>query len=386
MQNENKKYVFVSGGQFGNKGAQALVFTVMSEIKRLHPDKEIILLTYLMKYREENKNYRLRYEKMPGLKGILFSTWAIGINAKRRQLYKNAAAFIDISGYRLGKRFGPFSALRFLNVIRLAKHYQAPVYLMPQSYGPFEYGVMTPLIKMLMRKLIPYAKVFAREEEGVKMLKQVIRRLSVEKKPDLILMLPKPVPSVIYKKVPEIRRYSIESGSVALIPNSKNEIYNREGLLDRLYIKIIELVISSGHQVYILSHSTEDQKIIKRLMSELPADMEGIHIIEDELNCLEYEALVRDFDFIIASRYHAIIHSYKEGVPALIMGWAVKYRELAELFGQESYCIDLKSADFDTAVIKSVEKMLITYEKEKKVIEERMRLVIDEHFFERVVL
>ena len=67
------------------------------------------------------------------------------------------------------------------------------------------------------------------------------------------------------------------------------------------------------------------------------ASSENVYFIEDDMNCLEYGGFVKQFDFIIASRFHAIVHAYKENVPAIILGWAVKYHELAKNLNQEKF-------------------------------------------------
>ena len=57
---------------------------------------------------------------------------------------------------------------------------------------------------------------------------------------------------------------------------------------------------------------------------------------------MEITNIFKNFDFVIASRYHSIIHGYEVGVPAVIIGWAEKYHELANLFEQEEFIFDTR--------------------------------------------
>ena len=65
-------------------------------------------------------------------------------------------------------------------------------------------------------------------------------------------------------------------------------------------------------------------------------------MIGTELSCLEFDELVTKFDFIIASRFHAVVHAYRNGIPAVVPGWAVKYQELLDLFEQGEFMFDVR--------------------------------------------
>jgi colanic acid/amylovoran biosynthesis protein len=93
---------------------------------------------------------------------------------------------------------------------------------------------------------------------------------------------------------------------------------------------------------------------------------ERIELIQHNLNAIELEKVLEKFDFVIASRYHAIIHSYKKGVPALILGWAQKYFELVQEFDQTEYYFDCK-AKIDMNDLKNgLNRMIKNKTREKK--------------------
>jgi colanic acid/amylovoran biosynthesis protein len=65
-----------------------------------------------------------------------------------------------------------------------------------------------------------------------------------------------------------------------------------------------------------------------------------VTLISEELSAVELENLIGKFDFLIGSRYHSLIHAYKNHVPVIAIGWAVKYEELLERFQQSEYFFD----------------------------------------------
>lgn len=87
------------------------------------------------------------------------------------------------------------------------------------------------------------------------------------------------------------------------------------------------------------------------------------------MDCLEFNQFIQSFDYIIGSRYHAIVHAYKNSVPCIVLGWADKYRELLKQFGQEKYMFDVRADIDQEAVLQSVICMENQWMTEKRVIE-----------------
>ena len=87
-------------------------------------------------------------------------------------------------------------------------------------------------------------------------------------------------------------------------------------------------------------------------------------------------------DYIISSRYHSIVHAYKEGTPSIIIGWADKYKELAHLFSQENYMFDINDEYFDFGSIsKAIDSMVENYQIESKIIKSKLKEIQDTDYF-----
>ena len=115
------------------------------------------------------------------------------------------------------------------------------------------------------------------------------------------------------------------------------------------------------------------------------ASSENVYFIEDDMNCLEYGEFVKQFDFIIASRFHAIVHAYTENVPAIILGWAVKYHELAKNLNQEKFVFDGTNISNDNkdSIINGIEYMSNNFYEESKIISERMVYIKSQNCYEK---
>ena len=107
-------------------------------------------------------------------------------------------------------------------------------------------------------------------------------------------------------------------------------------------------------------------------------------MITDDLSAIELENIIKQFDFVIASRYHSIIHSYKNGIPALVIGWATKYFELLENFDQLDYFFDGRDSINIDEINKKLDKMIRNYKYERTKIINKMNILNKENIFDTV--
>jgi colanic acid/amylovoran biosynthesis protein len=125
-------------------------------------------------------------------------------------------------------------------------------------------------------------------------------------------------------------------------------------------------------KVYILRHSFEDLDFCYEI-KDLFSNNDDVVLIKDDLNSIELNNIFKNLDYIVGSRYHSVVHAYKNGKPALIIGWAVKYKEIADLFNQGNYCFDIRERFNISKVIDSLELLNNNYLKESKVINKKLK-------------
>lgn len=354
-----------------------MIYITADEIAKRWPDCQ--MLVYSRKPLVKGTNiYKFEFfagtENFVGMKNLLFP-----IHPKRyHEIMSNTEALIDISGYALGSDWSWKTNLFFLKTRLIdAKMYNIPVYLMPQSFGPFDFkGIFSRIIMLGLKHFLPYARlIMARENAGKTILTQSFGLKNVIKTNDLVLQNKGINIDNVFRdnhllQVPEITSQK----SVAIIPNMNNERNSRINDMMRIYQLLIPKLIHSGFKVYILHHSSEDAVICKNIKERFFNDEEHVEVILRELDCLEFDVFVSKMDFIVASRYHAIVHAFRRSVPALVIGWAVKYYELLKLTGQKPYHFDSREPIKEEAVCNALEKMISNYKNESK----KIRKVVDE--------
>lgn len=376
-------YVLITGGSFKNKGAQSMVFITVNEVRKRFPQKEIVVISDVdaAKYAdipEKDGEFQFLLRDSVCLYGWKYKLVQHRYGKLDRyqdadKIQKNIDMIIDISGYTFGSNFGWMSNLLAAYRAKRAKKYKVPIYYMPQSFGPFEWkGVFGKITDTCIRKWLPYAKVlYAREEEGAELLMGKYGFSNVALSEDIVLQNRGIDLQRIYNRIPEVIFPKVERGGVAVLPNVRNSQYGNLDELMKIYRAIIDAQLSFGRKIYLVRHASEDLEFCRRI-KELYQEEERVILLENDLTCIEYEEFVKQFDYLVASRYHAIVHAYKQTVPCLVLGWALKYKELLEKAGQSHYMVDVRGKMEIAEIKKLVNDMEARWKQEAEVIRSRI--------------
>lgn len=347
---ESKKQFLITGAQFKNKGAESMLFTAVSEIRERFKDALIWYLPIDEGYTEEvMAKYNFIFLTERGEKDI-----------QLLEILPNLTAIIDVSGYALSSYWKRESE-RYLKILRMAYAYEVPLYIMPQSFGPFEYAEER---QKEIKKLLAYAKVvYAREKSTLDIMKQTYGLKNLQFSNDLVLQNKSLNFDNIYIRKDDVKRIKLDTrANVAIIPNFRNyEFGNKESIL-KMYKVIIDKLLSLGKNVYIFNHSG-DGVVCKDIY-----EMFGkkVNLFAESLDCVEYSLFIQNFDYIIASRYHSIVHALKEKIPCVAIGWEQKYKDLFEIFKQGDYCFDVRDELKEDKLIGAIERMDSNYKNEKE--------------------
>jgi len=386
-------YVLITGGSFKNKGAQSMVFITVNEIKKRFPQKEIIVISDAdaVKYAdmpEKDQEFRFRLRDSVCLYGWKYKLVQHRYGKLDRygdaaKIRKDIDMIIDISGYTFGSNFDWMSNLLAAYRAKRAKKYKVPIYYMPQSFGPFEWhGLFGKITDACIRKWLPYASVlYAREKEGAEMLRGKYSFSNVALSEDMVLQNKGINLERVYNRIPKILFPKVEQGSVAILPNARNFQYGNTEELIKIYRGIIDTLLSYRRKVYLVRHATEDI-VFCREIKDLYKEEDKVILLEDDLNCIEYGKFVKQFDYLVASRYHAIVHAYKQAVPCLVLGWAVKYKELLEKVGQSQYMVDVRGKMDIDKIKKLVNDMEAGWKEETEVIRGQILPLQEENVFD----
>lgn len=391
--------IIITGGELFNKGAQAMTFIAVDEMKKRFPNHQILVLSEmdLQRSKEDREQYAFgfmgwyplkfaRCQTNPALRGLYLLR-----NRKELQeaenIYKNTDLMIDISGYALGSNWSEETCNHYLDHLEFAKAFQIPVYLMPQSFGPFDFrGDAGEKIEQRIKELLITVKMIcAREREGYQELKERYHLQNVILANDMVINNSGIDLEHIYCKMPTVELPDILPGSVAVIPNQRNYAVANESQVQKFYISAINYLLQNDLTVYLLAHSDADKEICKGLKHEFGSDSRVV-LINRELNCIEFNELVKQFQFIIASRFHAIVHAFKNGIPCIALGWATKYHDLMKQFEQEQFVLDVRQQISEGDLDKAIQRMMKGRDAQSSIILEKLNYIQEKDIFEIIDL
>ena len=388
------KNIIITGGELFNKGAQAMTFVAVNEIRKRFPNHKIYLLSEMDLDRPacERENYNFDFT---GWYPVKFAKSQhnplLRLVCKLRNgneladaeiVYRNCDMLIDISGYALGSNWDASNNNRYLNHLEFAHAFGIPVYLMSQSFGPFDFGPEHPGIDKRCRRLLPACKaILAREKEGYDALVNTYGLTNVRLAPDLVLNNTGISLKNIFKEIPECNLPEIAPESIAIIPNGRNlSVGNSEEVL-KLYETAVHKGLEQGKNVYLLHHATSDATICEMLKERFEGN-EKVVLLSQEFSCLEFNELVKGFDYLVASRFHSIVHAYKNGIPCVILGWAKKYEDLSLQFGQDEYLLDVRESVGASDLCAVMDRMNLDKELESQKIKASLADVQKENVFD----
>ena len=378
------KSILIVGANFTNKGAQSMLFITVDEIKRRIPgvrvyyggaepfDEKRFEFSELF-YTEDSKSIALRrctfFLKLKCvLKDIIKPLFGKKNNLFRfgetKELFPELNLVIDISGFNLGSKWDIETQEAYLQNIRLAKKYNIPIIMMPQSFGDFNYSKEKAYLLSEIGELLKYPKlIFAREREGYQFLRDIFHLGNIRLSTDLVLQNTGVDLSNIYKKIPCINVPNVQENAVAIVPNKQCFNHGDKDSNLKIYKELITHLISIGKKVYVFRHSREDFLICQMIVEQFKTGTDqvkndNIVLLDNEFSCFEYDEFIKGFDFVICSRFHGIVHAYRNYVPCILLGWAIKYFELAENVGQKQFAFDITDEDFNISkVITAVDEL-----------------------------
>jgi polysaccharide pyruvyl transferase WcaK-like protein len=397
--------VLIVGANFNNKGAQSMLFITVDELKRRVPDSEIYYAGcdvfddktysfYELYYSDEARKIALNENNAFLATKCWVKDCVKFVIGRRNNLFrynevKNTIVsidlIIDVSGFNLGKKWSIEIQESYLNNIRLAKKYNIPIIMMPQSFGSFDYPKDKEFLLPVIRELLKYPKViFAREKEGYDMLAEQFGLTNVQLSTDLVLQNNGVDLSNIYKKpLKKMNLPRVEAGSVAIIPNTQCFNHGDKEKNIQMYKDIIFYLIEKEKTVYIFRHSREDFPICKLIAEQF--DSKKVRLLDDEFSCIEYDEFVKQFDFVICSRFHGIVHAYRNYIPCILLGWAIKYKELAANVGQKQFAFDITEDSFNGMHVKeAIDVLLSSEEKEAEIIKEHVSEIQKNNCFDKI--
>lgn len=385
------KYI-ITGAGFGNKGAESMLYTLITELRTKEYNSEIVVICqhgYENINLSDFDNIKFLKEDMKPRKDILnpIKLFIDKITNNHTVLewyneFFKSDCIIDISGYCLSSQWTKSANRRFLSTIKLANKFKKKIILMPQSFGPFDYTKKHKITTKDVKKWLSKVNLIcAREKDGYNKLKELGLN-NVVLSSDMVLQNTLPY-QYIYKKEIENPNIDIKTDSVLVIPSQRVLERSDENEFLEFYKVVIKNLLANQYNVYISYYDSCDYDVCKKIKALFP-DNENIQFIEQDMNCIEYSYILPKFKFLITSRFHSAVHAYKHYIPCMVIGWAVKYKELTAGLEQSDYLFDCRNNINIELFLNKLKQLTSNIDTEKERIKQNVITIQNDNCFDKM--
>ncbi len=374
-----KKISIIGATISGNRGAEAMLSTVIGRIREKEPDADFNIYSY---YPEEDKklcrdrNVRIFSATPASLVFILFPLSLILGFLKLVRLGRAGLFFpgsisaldesdvlIDISGVSFmdGRIiYIPFNILNIFPAILV----RTPVVKFAQALGPCKNPLVFIAARIFLARCL---KIFARGSTTRKNLEDTgLRRDIIDDAADLVFLhkdsysLSDENQKYLDSLISKIEDLKNEGRTIiGLCPSSviaskaRREKWNYTQMLS----DIVQRLSRQGYAVLLFPNATREKSgklrnndlpVIEKTARYLAAFNEypeDLLVVTKDINTVGIKRLMSYCDLNIVSRFHAMIASITLCKPLLVMGWGHKYQEVMQQFEMEDYVFDYKSND-----------------------------------------
>jgi len=282
-------------------------------------------------------------------------------------IIKNSeACFVKGGGFlhSAGKLTGSYTIYYSLYHIRLAQSFKKPIYILPNSFGPFNGIFVRGMIKKTLKKC---EVIMSRENISHQMLNQI--NIKNYLCPDLGFYLQKSKNNSdeinkikgLYPKHKlvgiTVRPYRFPFSKK---PNLKYDEYKASIVfLCHWLFKNGYLPVFVNHTLSTRSHESDMRAIIE-ITSKLG---EGLYYVvsNDNFDCRDLKEVYSCFDYVIGTRFHSVIFALSEKVPSIAITYGGNKGEgIMVDMGLANYFIPIEKVFSESLILKF--KLLIENE------------------------
>ncbi len=307
---------------FVNKGAELMLLSVLDRVGRELPDADLVMAPNLRTapYRKRAvlglyqkvwfQRYRVQWGHLGGLmpRGMREFFGLV--------LDSEVDVVLDASGFSYSDQVGLSSTLATARALRRWKKQETKVILLPQAFGPFEDN----RIRSSMRYIAEHADlIFARDEISYNYLADIVgEKEHIRIAPDFTCLLDGNAPEW----------FDRHKNRFCIIPNhrmlEKTSARDAAGYVSFLS-KCCRYLHDRDQKPFFLIHESDrDLEIARSVIDDLGIDIKVIV----EGDPLMIKGILGRCHGVISSRFHGLVSSLSQGVPALTVGWSHKYEML----------------------------------------------------------
>jgi polysaccharide pyruvyl transferase WcaK-like protein len=380
------KLALMGGSVWGNRGAEAMLMTVIAKIREVDPEAVFNVYTiYPQKDKLLIQDPKIRFFSGEPLSVALvhfpFAMLAAPFRLlkfkfplpKSVKILRDSDYLLDLGGITFSD--GRVIQL-FYNVFSIwpAMLLGVPVIKLSQAMGPFN----TTLNRKLATHFLPKChKIFTRGSMTDSYTNQLMGTNNTEQAAD-IAFLYEPEYSLSQENEEQIEELKSkikawkQTGEkvISVVPSSlvlKRSVKQGGDYPGKLLNLFLSTKDESVRYVFLPNGTREGSDklmnndiiainvIQEKFKQELDqVSFEKIEWVNYDINTRGVRQIIGLTDGLVASRFHAMVAGLSLCVPTMVIGWSHKYRETLADFGMQSYAIDFKNTDL---------KILATYRK-----------------------
>ncbi|CAB1220493.1 polysaccharide pyruvyl transferase family protein [Acinetobacter bouvetii] len=330
----------IHGTGIHNRGAELMAIAISEKIWSLYPNAKIVVPS-TFGFPSDISRYGFFTSSTLELlaKRAVFSLTIAGLTGKIIKS-KKVDVVLDASGFAFSDQWGEYFPKHLFQKM-IAKHrVHQSLILMPQALGKFEKKDVSDWTKKLFSRA---DIVFARDEQSYKYSEPLI---------DLSNKLKLSPDFTIAVKPLENSSIQLPEKFVAIVPNLRmlDKSDDPEAYLNFLK-KSIELILKNGLVPLFLIHDAKEDLKVVATLGENYSNIEAIQ--HQDPRVLKW--ILGQAQFVIGSRFHALVSTMSQGVPCIGAGWSHKYPELFADFSNRDGLID------NLADLTSLEKQITIF-------------------------
>ncbi|RZO49296.1 MAG: hypothetical protein EVA89_35715 [Sandaracinaceae bacterium] len=362
----------------GNRGAEAMLVTTLGRVRDALPDARFVVHSYFPE-RDRELVSDLGVEVVDATPLALVTQYfpfsiadgvlsKVGLGVPRSWMPRNvrelkeSRVLVDVFGvsYSDGReKFLPFNVLSNWPAMLLG----TPVVKLSQALGGYDGKLNRAVAKWMLGKT---AKVFARGRASEAMTRALgLKEETLGFAPDVAFAyepryaLSDENPAFRDATVARLRELRAGGDEVLVLSVSAvvRQKCKKRGLdYEAVMAEVTRRLLARGLVVALFPNATRegtdslhnnDLPIIAEIASRVGND-ERLVLVDRDLNTAGLRAVLAEADYLVASRFHAMIAGLCLGVPTMVLGWGHKYAEVLEQLEIGEHAYDYTSLDADS--------------------------------------
>ena len=341
-----KRVVIIGGAYYGNRGAALMLKNSIKKIRESVPHH--VIFDVWTEHVQENRRlcddsgvnviefvpWKFALIVLPSLLvSLIFTRMLRGRSGSSQSLLEScrrADLFFDISGISFLDERKPIFLLYDTLIALPAIWQNKPIIKAAQALGPFRNFLNRTLAKFILPRI---TWIYARGTGTLLNLKK-LGLTNVDLAADV----------GFYEATPSYGKELASLGNLRkpIIGISVSSVvYGKCQKMGIDYVRVMKelilyLVDNLTCSIIMIPHAirrddsmrNNDVPVIEKILEN--SKLENIYYFKDIEHPYELRHIISACDFLLASRFHAMISSLAVGVPVIILGWSHKYREVSK--------------------------------------------------------